>query len=394
MANIRVDLDHMLHDGADVIFNAPCDCTDVTGLIIYYPQLDGTTTASIFTFRDAHNNDIGNLTELFLSGARVKVNIDMATGSAYIQNADTNAYLERRFHSLGYLVNLLDNSDFSQPVNQRGESSYTGKVYGPDRWVGVTAGMKASIETYIDRNTKTETGVLTVENTDQSDYGVYGQRLDQAKSAYMKGKTFTFAVCHFDGTIDVCSGVCEAEDATGDNTKRMFYATGSGHVQGIGVYKNVSTQCFTVRINIMAGGTARFKWMALYEGEYTAETLPSYHPKGYAAELAECRRYFYKMNGLIKPGVLTNSKKRLDFAIPLPIPMRISNPTVENLSVTKLRTTLGSNSTPTAPTVTSSSATISADGWLDLQVAVEAQSEVTNNTPISAEVALNLSADL
>jgi hypothetical protein len=32
--------------------------------------------------------------------------------------------------------------------------------------------------------------------------------------------------------------------------------------------------------------------MALYEGEYTIETLPPYIPKGYAAELAECQRYF------------------------------------------------------------------------------------------------------
>ena len=94
MANIRVDLDHTLHDGADIVFNAPCDCTEVTGLIIYYPQLDGTITSKIFTFRDAHRNDIGSLTELFVSGARVKVNVDMASGCAYVQNADTNAYLE------------------------------------------------------------------------------------------------------------------------------------------------------------------------------------------------------------------------------------------------------------------------------------------------------------
>jgi hypothetical protein len=32
--------------------------------------------------------------------------------------------------------------------------------------------------------------------------------------------------------------------------------------------------------------------VALYEGSYTADTLPEYQPKGYAAELAECRRYY------------------------------------------------------------------------------------------------------
>lgn len=33
-------------------------------------------------------------------------------------------------------------------------------------------------------------------------------------------------------------------------------------------------------------------WAALYEGSYDASTLPAYQPKGYAAELAECKRYF------------------------------------------------------------------------------------------------------
>ena len=30
------------------------------------------------------------------------------------------------------------------------------------------------------------------------------------------------------------------------------------------------------------------EWIALYEGEYTVDTIPEYQPKGYGAELAEC----------------------------------------------------------------------------------------------------------
>lgn len=37
-------------------------------------------------------------------------------------------------------------------------------------------------------------------------------------------------------------------------------------------------------------------WAALYEGSYTADTLPPYTPKGYAAELAECQRYYQRIN--------------------------------------------------------------------------------------------------
>lgn len=35
-------------------------------------------------------------------------------------------------------------------------------------------------------------------------------------------------------------------------------------------------------------------WAALYEGSYDASTLPPYVPKGYAAELAECQRYYWR----------------------------------------------------------------------------------------------------
>lgn len=42
---------------------------------------------------------------------------------------------------------------------------------------------------------------------------------------------------------------------------------------------------------IVPDGTAIY-WMALYEGEYTLDTLPDYVCKGFAAELAECQRYY------------------------------------------------------------------------------------------------------
>lgn len=40
---------------------------------------------------------------------------------------------------------------------------------------------------------------------------------------------------------------------------------------------------------------------ALYEGSYTADTLPDYVPKGYAAELAECRRYYKVIDVNVAP---------------------------------------------------------------------------------------------
>lgn len=97
MANIKVNLDYEIIDGADITFKAPCDCSEASGLIIYYPQIsDGkmTTVSKEFTFRDAHGNDLSGISELFKSGAYVKVILNMIKCYAYVQNADTNSYIE------------------------------------------------------------------------------------------------------------------------------------------------------------------------------------------------------------------------------------------------------------------------------------------------------------
>ena len=43
---------------------------------------------------------------------------------------------------------------------------------------------------------------------------------------------------------------------------------------------------------VVMSGSITIAWAALYEGAYTADTLPAYVPKGYSAELAECQRYY------------------------------------------------------------------------------------------------------
>lgn len=97
MANIRVDVGFTIKDGCDIAFKAPCDASAVTGLTVYYPNLNGVIVSQSFTFKDANCNNIGNINNLFKSGALIKATLDTENNSVYIQNADTNAYLERRF---------------------------------------------------------------------------------------------------------------------------------------------------------------------------------------------------------------------------------------------------------------------------------------------------------
>lgn len=146
--------------------------------------------------------------------------------------------------------NLLDNSDFRNPVNQRGASSYTGNVYTIDRWA-----------LWWDDTTN---GTLTI-----NDDGITVTKwLFQNLENVDPDKEYTFAVSTANG-LHVVSGK-PSESAT-DGVISLIV---NGYVQ----------------VNVNNPG--KMYWAALYEGSYTADTLPTYVPKGYGAELAECRRYY------------------------------------------------------------------------------------------------------
>jgi hypothetical protein len=103
MANIRIDVDGILMDGHNVTFKAPCDCTAIDGLKVYYIK-DGTQKSMVFTMKDTHGNDLAGLGNLFAKDAYVKAILNTTDKVAYIQNADTNGYLEGRFEELKNMV--------------------------------------------------------------------------------------------------------------------------------------------------------------------------------------------------------------------------------------------------------------------------------------------------
>lgn len=97
MANIKITIDHDIVDGESVTFKAPCDSTEVTGIKVYYKveTEEGSTDANkTFTFRDAHCEALTNIGNLFKEGAYITVLLDTTNNYAFIQNADTNTYVE------------------------------------------------------------------------------------------------------------------------------------------------------------------------------------------------------------------------------------------------------------------------------------------------------------
>jgi len=115
MSYIRVDLDHAPFEGERVVFKAPCSASSTMGLKIYY---DGTPT--FFELCDAHGVDLDWEYEAFASNALVTVvlDFDVDGNKAFIQNADTNAYLEGRLTKMGSIAFSTSWTGNSSPYTQ------------------------------------------------------------------------------------------------------------------------------------------------------------------------------------------------------------------------------------------------------------------------------------
>ncbi len=134
--NIRVDLNAPIKDGAEVIFRSPVDCSQVAGLKVYYPE-EGQTASREFMLADAHGNNVGDIDHLFAENVVVKVILDCTTGMAFVQNADTNAYLEKRFDEIEKELQNIGTPENEAP----GGNSSSGVDYIVEQQHSNTAGV-------------------------------------------------------------------------------------------------------------------------------------------------------------------------------------------------------------------------------------------------------------
>lgn len=186
-------------------------------------------------------------------------------------NADTFSAMMTELRSYSEAHNLLDNSDFRNPVNQRGGEMYSGTAqYTIDRW-RVTNKIDVMVEDgYIHLSC----------SSDANARNGFTQYLPSEKLP-APGTPVTVAYEDDDGNVYVDSG-----NMPRSNYLNLFSSS------GIGV--NLYSADSPARLSFMipAGVTIGLKWMALYEGAYTKDTLPKYRPKDYSAELMECMRYY------------------------------------------------------------------------------------------------------
>ena len=185
------------------------------------------------------------------------------------------------------VYNLLDNSDFVHPVAQAGVNGAHGATgYAVDRWMR-TSGATVS---------QAADGLKIVSDKTSWTAGIQ-QRIEAKRFA----DVMTFAVrgvfpvaCRLfvyigSGTTNFGTAYFQGDAAERTLVLKMTKPDGLTGDEVVNVYISPDTES--------TGTAAVVRWAALYEGEYTAETLPPYVPKGYAAELAECLRYYRKIKG-------------------------------------------------------------------------------------------------
>ena len=97
MANIRVDINGTIKDGSEIVFRSPVDCSAITGLVVYCTAENGAVASTEFVLADAHGHNVGDIDHLFSENVVVKVILDVTHGMAFVQNADTNKYIEETF---------------------------------------------------------------------------------------------------------------------------------------------------------------------------------------------------------------------------------------------------------------------------------------------------------
>lgn len=118
MANIKITVEGPLMDGHKVTFKAPCNCDVVEKLDVRYIE-NNTQKSKLFTMKDSHGNDLTGLGNLFFKDAYVDVVLDTNSGSAYLQNAGTNSYLEERLKTAGTPVDNLLSDRADLPLSAR-----------------------------------------------------------------------------------------------------------------------------------------------------------------------------------------------------------------------------------------------------------------------------------
>lgn len=204
--------------------------------------------------------------------------------------------------------NLLDNSDFRDPVNHQGASEYSGYLsYTIDRWFIPTSYVSVTVQS----------GSIKATATSGKTWASISQKI--ASATRYAGKTLTLAAyvqSNVAPRIIVYNGgnSIAAKEGTSGSYQLL--------IRNFTVPADITDGALSIRIqskSTQAGDYVEAQWAALYEGAYTADTLPNYVPKDKHVEMLNCNVPLAPRNLLdnsdfrIKNNII-NTKGLLDYS--------------------------------------------------------------------------------
>lgn len=191
--------------------------------------------------------------------------VDKVTGLFTKDENTTNpekAFAQLNIGTAGSNRNLLDNPWFT--VNQRGQSSYTGRVYGVDRWIEYGTGNTVTV---------TNNGITLPIDTNSG----FEQYFDDT---FIQGKTVTISFMTADGTVTsktVTWPTSGANMTAYSNGVAFFYGTVIGK-KGLAILTNAEVTLRAVKLELGS-----------------VSTLANDGPPDYWQELDKCLYYFERI---------------------------------------------------------------------------------------------------
>lgn len=207
--------------------------------------------------------------------------------------------------------NLLDNWYFADPINQRGQTSYTGAVYGVDRWRSF-AGNTVTVES---------TGVRITGSNDTAYSNMIQQNFPEELLNALDGKTVTASILASENT---------GGGAVSARLGATFSTTITTGLSTLTVTFDKSRHGY-FSINCSSSKTANFVVQAVKLELGTQQTLARKAvdgtwvlidpPPNKAEELAKCQRYFQTFSSSWFIG-RASSANSTQFVVPISVAFR------------------------------------------------------------------------
>lgn len=212
--------------------------------------------------------------------------------------------------------NLLINSDFRNPINQRGKLEYTTSnaqiIYTIDRWR--TKGLTAVVNN----------GSVTLKNNTSTVWS-FTQMFEQS----LPSDYYTLSI--------------NIHSVVGSPYMNVVYADGSqSTARGLGSVGINSTivqgTVSHVNITLKAGEEITILWVKLEQGK----TATPFSPRIYTEELSLCQRYYNRLN-TVYPLMITQQTKAENYSyVPVPLPVSLRDmPLITYYNVKMLKNGIG-----------------------------------------------------